>query len=1416
MNKLLLIFLLLTNIYANKTTDSSGNLVYIFDVENGSMVDTYFNIFNTIAQFFQSPDYLELLKIVFLVGGFLVLTISIMNAKQGIGLGSLKTFVKYLLIGTGLLTIMFSHKSQMIIKTNNIPSFCPIGISSKESIITTTPTTGVVVGNIPEALAWTFSLINEVGKETTRFATMGFTAVDADLTTYTSKSDAVSYLQGINTVLNSKITDFTTDFGSADKMTLMEGLDSIYRDCIAAPASVKGEDGSTLITAISNTGNLRQTLKDYFGTSVSEVNVYLNPTSPDKNTLITDFRVNNALPGNLLGSLNGEIFTCQEIWLKVDHILYEIQNSDKLLCKGNLKDYWNPETMNILTGDKTLTGSAAGKNIVLNAALANQMYDVKNNIAPGELSFATGKTIAELVTDNVGQGFYVAQMLPYLQMGMRAVMYAFFPLVFIVMLLPGGMSVLKNYLQTLIWIELWSPMAAVLNMFLSLVSTDKFSEMYQTDGFNPAQGIGLLNDSAMIAGVAGYLYGMIPGLTWLLLKSSGSLLSGIGEGLASKLSANLTSDSINKDLSQISSNKKINEERREKGLKTISLAEQDSLNSRINALDSAGNFDQKNSNMDKLFDGSAAKTKLDINKNFVDAEMFLNNPNADKNMGAVNAEQKGNIMKLAEQKTLTNEIDINGNVNDKRVKEIGVGEGRKAAQNTIATQEEMDKTLKATNGDINKAAQVLGREAFQNTVKEMSEEKFQALVHKVDPANADLLAKMRIGVANTNAMKSTISEFTEQSKQIQLGLFKQNNDSWINRNDLGDLTLKDNSTGEKILNISSATATTEVVENLTAQTLRDTFSKEQRVEKNVIGEAVEIGENNLKTMNEKINRIDNVLSMPSNKESKKGGFNKIAEDMGFISTQGKAGEMFNNISSDVKAKILTNAELTGTKIGINDSEAVLSDILYKTKLFNELAATKIGLSAITEANTDKNLTIDQINENAKNSRNKEFDIQKAIIADSALLNLNDSVEAFNSIKDKEIAHNLLKDAGVKDFARSKVTNEFVEMKSTNNVRDMVGLSVMVAAAEAKELLSYAKSVTGLFDLTDYDREKKKPKGQIEEENRKKRIQEIDEKRAKGLKVSVEEEKEYRRLSGKQNSLENMRKDSIGRQEKIKILKEKAKFGNLTDKEEKELKRLIKVEKAINFEPKQQPLSKKLKALMTVNGLANAGKNLVQGGARLGIELGKGAARSAVGEVLGLGEVELAVDAARTIIKTPGALGAAGGTAVATVITTSVNDNLDTTKEYKKGMNELIALERQGMKALEENKIGVIGSINVSKNQNEEHIVEFERSSNGNYNFIINGNRYKTDITDSDFGSTDGRMNQFTKGGNFINSAFFVEALDDAFKERRGIDIQNQINGALSVSHTMNDGLKSSFVANVKEWAVEKFVPTEYSGVDIKK
>lgn len=130
----------------------------------------------------------------------------------------------------------------------------------------------------------------------------------------------------------------------------------------------------------------------------------------------------------------------------------------------------------------------------------------------------------------------MAQMLPYLQMTMRAVLYAFFPFVFITVLLPGGLKVLGQYAQTLIWIELWGPTAAIVNMFVNMQVKAEVASKYNEIGLTYMSSIDMIGEANTIAGVGAMLYLSIPALTWLIISGSGQMLGNLASGVSGKFS----------------------------------------------------------------------------------------------------------------------------------------------------------------------------------------------------------------------------------------------------------------------------------------------------------------------------------------------------------------------------------------------------------------------------------------------------------------------------------------------------------------------------------------------------------------------------------------------------------------------------------------------------------------------------------------------------------------------------------------------------------------------------------------------------------------------------------------------------------------------------------------------------------------
>jgi hypothetical protein len=355
------------------------------------------------------------------------------------------------------------------------------------------------------------------------------------------------------------------------------------------PAGQDPVYGEIIINGMKNTGNIEETMTDIIENN--KVEVYKNPTGVASQNLASNITIGGIIPANLLVSISGEIKTCGQAWNDLLVKLDDLKNSGAIECQDSISGIFNPTTMSVLTGDAALSTVPNARNIALNSAMANQIFDAKRNLAIGnEVSFAAGKSMSEFTTNSLGSGYYMAQMLPYLQMGMRAVLYAFFPFVFVVILLPGGLKVLLSYLQSLLWIELWTPTAAILDMFLGLVATDKFSAMYNSKGFNPTNGMQAFSDAAMLASVGGYLYASVPALTYLILKGSAQMLGNITSGVAGGFAKNLDSSSINRDVGDMKKLNEVNKDRTSKGEKMVSLAEMDSLESGHNARMAAGNW----------------------------------------------------------------------------------------------------------------------------------------------------------------------------------------------------------------------------------------------------------------------------------------------------------------------------------------------------------------------------------------------------------------------------------------------------------------------------------------------------------------------------------------------------------------------------------------------------------------------------------------------------------------------------------------------------------------------------------------------------------------------------------------------------------------------------------------------------------
>ncbi|MFX4242487.1 conjugal transfer protein TraG N-terminal domain-containing protein [Aliarcobacter butzleri] len=477
---------------------------YYFVVENSTMVNAYFNVFNAIAAILNSEDYVSILRFIFLLGGFITFMLVISKSAENAGPTMFSPYLKYSIGGVILLTLVFSNKETMFIETKNIPSFCAMS----------NPTdTGFAV-ELPTFLGFTFSSINKIGNSLTNLAETAFYPPNSNGTpSLTDNEGYLGALKNAKMLLNMKVNDTITNEGTFD----FEGVwGQFFAKCVFEVLQNKGAVGEEELLKLKKEKNIENWIPIFLEKNLVEGTTYYN-----KDYLIQVNGQHTTCGTYYEGLIKPSFANFKE---NLSCALPKIHNGAlELINKTPSNNISNLQEMSIQSG--------------LITAVDRSLHYTKIGIMGAD--YATGKTKAETNAQNLGAASYMAEMLPYVQMTVRAILYAFFPFIFITILMPAGFKVLAQYGKTLLWIELWSPTAAIVNMFVNLQVQNSVGNIYTEKGLTALTSINMLSEANTIAGVGAMLYLSIPPLTWLILTGSAQMLGNIVGGVGANFTKNL-------------------------------------------------------------------------------------------------------------------------------------------------------------------------------------------------------------------------------------------------------------------------------------------------------------------------------------------------------------------------------------------------------------------------------------------------------------------------------------------------------------------------------------------------------------------------------------------------------------------------------------------------------------------------------------------------------------------------------------------------------------------------------------------------------------------------------------------------------------------------------------------------------------
>ncbi|WP_127471975.1 conjugal transfer protein TraG N-terminal domain-containing protein [Thiomicrorhabdus aquaedulcis] len=185
-----------------------------------------------------------------------------------------------------------------------------------------------------------------------------------------------------------------------------------------------------------------------------------------------------------------------------------------------------------------LNVSASATDIIKQKVLSNTFFDTNAN---------SGVVLASAMTEagakmNYGVLYNVAQSaIPKLRNVIEVVLYAVFPIILLMIIVGGtkGLVVVKSYFISLLWIQLWAPLYAVMNFMVSSYNAKELvARAVAGKELNAWDSAGLQQSILGSADIAGMLAVSIPMIAYAIVKGGEMAMTSFVGGATKPLESN--------------------------------------------------------------------------------------------------------------------------------------------------------------------------------------------------------------------------------------------------------------------------------------------------------------------------------------------------------------------------------------------------------------------------------------------------------------------------------------------------------------------------------------------------------------------------------------------------------------------------------------------------------------------------------------------------------------------------------------------------------------------------------------------------------------------------------------------------------------------------------------------------------------
>ena len=248
-------------------------------------------------------------------------------------------------------------------------------------------------------------------------------------------------------------------------------------------------------------------------------------------------------------SYSASITSLNSNWLKNRYVYTDQGTLTCFELRDAMIKQWEPDSILILkkanlseqmVGDldnafiKQATDASA--NSLKQAMMINAIQATAQSMAVqyGDAALADSLTQAQAQYQQVSawrQGSQFASVsLVWLHIVAESLVYAIWPLLCFLFLLPVGFAVVMEYIKILFWLQTWPILYAILNSIIAVYAKDQSQALaMEYSGFTMSNFYQIGDINGGVVATAGYLSTLVPVLSWMFLQRAGmAVMSAIG------------------------------------------------------------------------------------------------------------------------------------------------------------------------------------------------------------------------------------------------------------------------------------------------------------------------------------------------------------------------------------------------------------------------------------------------------------------------------------------------------------------------------------------------------------------------------------------------------------------------------------------------------------------------------------------------------------------------------------------------------------------------------------------------------------------------------------------------------------------------------------------------------------------------